>query len=153
MPLKNKDLQRSYQRGWLTGRKSFFLEGMKCAKCKSDGTLEFDHRDPKNKWKHSFWSYKKETILRELKKCQLLCKKCHMKKTDADYKRSGHSLAGYKKGCRCVICKNKKRIAMYNYRKRRSHSLVVKHSPVTQVSRVRSSVAPPRRIDEIQSRR
>jgi len=57
--------------------------GGKCAVCGSSDQLQFDHIDSKTK---SFsigekLTYTKEVVLEELKKCQLLCKPCHITKT------------------------------------------------------------------------
>jgi predicted Zn-ribbon and HTH transcriptional regulator len=60
------------------------LFGGKCAICgyhKYNGSLDFHHKDPKTK---SFalsvkgLCYSWETILKEAKKCVVLCKNCHM---------------------------------------------------------------------------
>ena len=59
------------------------LLGGKCARCGYDkyaGALDFHHRDPKQK---SFalsvrgLCYSWQTIVKEVKKCTLLCKNCH----------------------------------------------------------------------------
>lgn len=59
-----------------------FLRG-KCIKCNSIENLEFDHIYPKTKKFTLTDKFRgsKESFLEELKKCQLLCKKCHLKKT------------------------------------------------------------------------
>lgn len=59
------------------------LLGGKCNKCGCTENLHFDHINAKEK---SFSigdkiTYPKEVILEELKKCQLLCKECHIQKT------------------------------------------------------------------------
>jgi 5-methylcytosine-specific restriction endonuclease McrA len=59
--------------------------GGKCVKCGRDDPdqLEFDHKDPATKTiaisRHM--TYPLEILLEELKKCQLLCVECHIKKT------------------------------------------------------------------------
>ncbi|MEK6880406.1 MAG: hypothetical protein AABY22_12390 [Nanoarchaeota archaeon] len=58
--------------------------GGSCAKCKSSNELEFDHiisKDKKFEISQKLLSSKK-VLLKELKKCQLLCRKCHVKKTN-----------------------------------------------------------------------
>lgn len=145
MPFKNKQYNKGYQNGWLSGRKSFFLDGMKCAKCGGLKRLEFDHKNPKKKWKHRFWSYKKTIIEKELKKCQLLCKECHWEKTTKDLNFTGHSVYAYEvKKCRCLVCKMLKAKKMKRDRIR-SHSLVAKRGTVTAKSRVQFSVRPKKR--------
>lgn len=59
------------------------LLGGKCADCGRTDTLEFDHVDRTIK---SFdigpcYSLPLAELLEELKKCQLLCRKCHKIKT------------------------------------------------------------------------
>ena len=56
--------------------------GERCVNCGSTEGLQFDHADPKKK-AFSLWSRttSKEKFLKELKKCQLLCRECHIKKT------------------------------------------------------------------------
>lgn len=67
------------------GRRKEYLEKLrgKCKQCGAEENLEFDHIDPKSKKfniGHLLNTSKEKTII-ELKKCQLLCKNCHDKKT------------------------------------------------------------------------
>src|SRR4051794_14670277 len=60
--------------------------GGKCSRCDSIVRLEIDHIDRADK---SFtlgkmWSLSTKKLELELKKCQLLCKSCHSKKTMKD---------------------------------------------------------------------
>jgi 5-methylcytosine-specific restriction endonuclease McrA len=57
--------------------------GGKCIECGSKEQLEFDHIDPstKNFNISSAYNKTKEELFEELTKCQLLCNKCHLKKT------------------------------------------------------------------------
>jgi hypothetical protein len=56
---------------------------LKCEKCGDgrDYVLEFHHKDSEQKFKNISGlvgkSYSKETILNELKKCDVLCSNCH----------------------------------------------------------------------------
>lgn len=56
-----------------------------CALCKSTQKLEVDHIDPKaarySKKTSKLWLLPEAKRLEELKNCQILCKKCHIKKT------------------------------------------------------------------------
>lgn len=60
-------------------------KGGKCKKCGYDkciGALEFHHKDPKKKdpnWK-TIHSCSLDRILKEIKKCELLCANCHREK-------------------------------------------------------------------------
>ena len=54
----------------------------KCVKCGTDEDLEWDHIDPKTKlFKVSGYSRAMKDLLAEAKKCQRLCKPCHIEKT------------------------------------------------------------------------
>ena len=59
------------------------LLGGKCIICGSKKNLQFDHKDPKKKeFRISLMiDSPEQRLLNELKKCQLLCAKCHHKKT------------------------------------------------------------------------
>jgi len=83
--------------------------GNKCNVCGSEQDLEFDHIDPAVK---SFtlarnWTRAKADTLAELHKCQLLCAKCHLKKTIAEntIKSECGTTSNYAKGCRCEKCR------------------------------------------------
>ena len=65
---------------------AFELLGGKCQSCSTEDNLCIDHIDPHTK---SFpiskmWSVAYSRFLEELKKCQLLCKRCHREKTKVD---------------------------------------------------------------------
>lgn len=90
--------------------------GCKCKICGSTENLEFDHIDPStkefticSKWSSSVHKDKLES---ELKKCQLLCKQCHLLKTKEQKKEyfltvtwnHGTVYAWMKKKCTCDIC-------------------------------------------------
>lgn len=84
--------------------------GGKCVRCGATERLEFDHIDPATvsfrvagnvllKWCH---------LVEELKKCQLLCNKCHWAKTRIDRKvgpRHGTRNNYVNYGCRCADCR------------------------------------------------
>lgn len=59
------------------------LLGGKCSNCSSTQDLEFDHLDPSSKVLtiSKRIDLSDNNLLAEVKKCQLLCKKCHHKKT------------------------------------------------------------------------
>lgn len=64
--------------------------GGMCWKCMSTENLEFDHIDPSTKCFEisgvyaSLYSYTEDQMIEELRKCQLLCHKCHAKKTTVE---------------------------------------------------------------------
>jgi len=103
--------------------KAIDLLGGVCVHCGNDGTsgllfdkLEFDHinRDRED-YKHklcNMWDYAWDKVVAELKRCQLLCRKCHIEKTIiVDLKQLPHSVvihgtanAYNNRSCRCVEC-------------------------------------------------
>lgn len=82
--MKNFD-KKKYQREWVRKRRNdwFTLKGA-CAHCGSLDRLCLDHVDPSTKITHLVWSRSKEFRDAELAKCQVLCLKCHIKKTSAE---------------------------------------------------------------------
>ena len=80
-----RDYYREYSRNYYYRQKSKFIKllGGKCANCSSTYKLQFDHIDCNDKKFNfsNFMSHSKEDILKELKKCQLLCRRCHDKKS------------------------------------------------------------------------
>ena len=108
-PIKNtgKDVNNKKHKE----RKAFGIKylGGECKHCGTTENLEFDHIDPTTK---SFTITSRSTMLwdrwfTELKKCQLLCHDCHVKKTTADIiaKRKHGTWGMYKLGCKCVLCR------------------------------------------------
>jgi hypothetical protein len=96
-------------------RKKMFLAllGNKCENCGSRNNLEFDHKDPSKK---EFGVARNinspdEFVKKEVKKCRLLCNKCHKEKTKKEWDfalppAKHGSLWMYKEyGCRCAKCK------------------------------------------------
>jgi hypothetical protein len=99
--------------------------GNRCIKCGAEESLEIDHILPSTKEYDiaDMWSWGKEKFLKELSKCQLLCKPHHIEKTlqDNGLIRVTHGSAGmysnYK--CRCLSCKDAHSSRMQEYRQRR----------------------------------
>lgn len=78
--------------------------GGKCSNCGSTEKLEFHHLNPETKTQNIPYmaTFKLETFLKEVDKCQLLCKPCHCKiprRTEPH----GKGKAG-KRGCYCDAC-------------------------------------------------
>lgn len=98
-------------------RRALGLEmlGGKCLECGTTDRLEFDHIDPTTKLYtiSAIYHYKLETLLTEIKKCQLLCKDCHIEKNIREQtgrkpdkpERHGTHNSYQIDGCRCDICK------------------------------------------------
>lgn len=104
-------------------RKLIEIKGSRCLECGGVESLEFNHRDRdeksfnlSGKWLDTKW----EVILKELDKCDLLCKKCHLTYTRKQYEEKEITVwnsrkdVPYKHGttrtyteikCRCVDCK------------------------------------------------
>lgn len=122
MPLIG-DAKRAYQRTWLQKRRSIVFDGRQCVKCGGMEKLELDHIDPTQKISHSIWSWSEERRTEELAKCQILCKKCHQKKTSQDNDYGRHGVCGYRRGCRCGVCTAEKTKEVNEYRARRKRKL------------------------------
>ena len=100
------------------------LLGGKCIKCNSKKRLEVDHKNKKKKTMKfdRMAGVSMKRFLNELKICQLLCKKCHQKKTIIE---RGNKIAKGKHGkissyryCKCKLCKKAKRDWFREYRKK-----------------------------------
>lgn len=95
-------------------RKRFLaLLGGKCVNCGSKDNLHFDHinANKKNFYISRNLNRTDDSIVPEIKKCQLLCEECHKKKTKengdfADKPARHGTLHMYKKyKCRCNKCR------------------------------------------------
>lgn len=86
-----------------------------CVKCKTTEHLDIDHIDPKTKefTIGQCGSVSEERWQNELKKCQLLCKKCHKLKTLENNNqvsaREVHGTLSSYRYCKCDACKAAKR--------------------------------------------
>ena len=107
---------KQYFREYYAKRRAEYINmlGGKCIACNTVVLLEFDHIDSATK---SFaigklMSVSKQKALEEIKKCQLLCKPCHIIKTKESGESGGgwnrgrltHGSNGYKQDCRCEVC-------------------------------------------------
>lgn len=113
---------KEYNRKYYYKRRNAIIEylGGKCKKCNSKENLEIDHINKKTK---SFNITKRLTlnssiVQDELKKCQLLCKECHLNKSVSEKEKWTHgTMYGWmKKKCICVFCIEHK----INYKKIRN---------------------------------
>ena len=90
MPYKNREkLYEAQKRHRIKVRSRMFefLSARSCVDCgeRDPIVLEFDHRDPKNKFKviakmlsgHYSW----ESVRKEIEKCEVRCANCHRRKT------------------------------------------------------------------------
>lgn len=122
MPYADRTKQREYLRKWIAARRKTFFCGKKCANCNSKENLELDHKDPKTKVDHKVWSWSETRRLAELAKCQVLCRKCHRAKTEADaYLKPPHGTVAryvsHRWKCNCQLCRNAYAAARRVYRK------------------------------------
>lgn len=126
MPYKDKEKQNKFNIEWKNKRRDKWIEdnGGKCVICGSTKDLEIDHIDPSTKEFsiNSLWTRKEELRIKELAKCQILCKECHIKKTREE-QTVGHGggNAGIK-NCNCELCLPKRR-EYDKLRKRRRRKL------------------------------
>ena len=110
-----KEERNTWQKNQYNNRKEkaiTFLGG-KCIKCNSAEDLQFDHKNPKDKKFNisiHLVSLSWGNLVKELIKCQLLCRNCHIEKSILE---SGKQLAKGTHGtvssyryCRCDICNN-----------------------------------------------
>ena len=118
MPYKDRDKQRKFQRERNQAIRQAFFADKACVTCGSVENLELDHIDPTTKVSHAIWSWARIRRLKEIAKCQVLCKDCHAEKS-AREKRVPivhGTTRGYWNGCRCTDCKRAS--ANYEYKRR-----------------------------------
>lgn len=83
-----REYMREYQGRWLALRRAEWLaENGPCQQCGSTRQLQVDHKEPGEKLSHRIWSWSKERLAAELAKCQVLCRKCHERKTSLEFAR------------------------------------------------------------------
>lgn len=91
--------------------KLFF--GEKCSHCGVTKNLEFDHRDHDTKVFNisTMLAGRLDQLIEELKKCQLLCRKCHAEKTVREKGqrltkgRDVHGTLASYRYCKCETCR------------------------------------------------
>lgn len=93
-------------------RKKQALEffGNKCNQCGNVENLQFDHIDRNGK-KYTIakiWSYSEKNFWEEIKKCQLLCHRCHNIKTQKELgkkiAKGNHGTVSTYRYCHCKLC-------------------------------------------------
>jgi 5-methylcytosine-specific restriction endonuclease McrA len=95
-----------------------------CVLCGSTDELELDHINPENKAFSiaKLWGCKKQKFWDEIKKCQLLCKSCHIKKTlleqDKLSAREKHGHISCYRYCKCSLCRNAKNEYMREWKRK-----------------------------------
>ncbi len=106
MPYKDVEKRKEYIRLWIRKRREDYFADKLCKKCNSKINLELHHRNPLLKETHRIWSWSKERRIKELKKCDVLCQKCHKQhhKEKHSYEHGTRSMYVHCK-CRCNLCK------------------------------------------------
>jgi 5-methylcytosine-specific restriction endonuclease McrA len=108
----NNEMQRAQRRE--RRKKLIKLKGGVCISCGSTEELEFDHKEPREM---TFRISQKlrcsmTILLRELEKCQLLCRGCHISKTRKERAsqtppiKHGSSSTYTNRKCRCTDCRS-----------------------------------------------
>jgi 5-methylcytosine-specific restriction endonuclease McrA len=114
----SSEYMRDYMRARRKARRAKFIEllGGKCSSCGSTEDLQFDHANAKKKEfdLNSIKDGKENTIVKELKKCVLLCSECHLSKTKANKEHVNKNKKPARHGtlwmyknykCRCRKCR------------------------------------------------
>jgi hypothetical protein len=101
----NPEEWRRYQREWVANRRAEWFKDKSCVRCGSTVNLQIDHVDPSKKVSNRIFSWSKMRREEELAKCQVLCGDCHKIKTQEDRGPLMHNSSGYRRGCRCSLCK------------------------------------------------
>lgn len=133
MAVKDKSKYNEYMRKYMAERyerrKQAIYEqlGGKCKVCGSTDNFEIDHIDRREK---SFTvgtllaGISKEKLETELKKCQLLCKKCHKEKTHSELGAKHGSPGMYRhQKCRCRICNDANNKRSRDYKRKQKLKL------------------------------
>lgn len=108
---------RIYMRNYMKIRYRKFMDkiieylGGKCVWCNSTKELQIDHKDKTTKLFNistGIQKFSKEKIWKEVEKCQLLCRKCHRKKSvlsgDVQEAKHGNYTMRFRRNCHCDLC-------------------------------------------------
>jgi hypothetical protein len=110
--MDRKEYLRNYQREWVRKRRLAYFKDKVCKNCPSNENLELHHVNRETKISNHIWSWSDKRRLEELAKCVVLCKDCHRVETRKQVKEwaalpvtHGIKESGYRRGCRCLLCK------------------------------------------------
>lgn len=112
--MTDNDYMRTYmkRRYWERRELALALLGGKCAKCPSKNDLEVDHKDSKKKTMsfERMTMVSMEKFMKEISGCQILCDRCHNKKTvvvdkKLKWARGTHGTLSAYRYCKCDKCK------------------------------------------------
>lgn len=147
MPYASLAVQREYQRRWKAERRAEFLakRGNKCEKCGVIENLEFHHRNKDEKLSHRIWTWSRQRIEEELRKCDLLCVDCHFSETVKErgyynYVHGTHTCYRETK-CRCGLCRAANAEAQrntpgYKYARQRCRDVISDASSILATSTI-----------------
>jgi hypothetical protein len=76
-PERQKEYIRDYRRRVRRERREKFMADKVCEDCGAGSFLELHHVDPAQKDTHRIWGWSWLRILKEAKKCIVLCETCH----------------------------------------------------------------------------
>src|SRR5258706_2169879 len=126
MPIRDPEARKAYNLEYIKRRRLEWIgKNGPCRECGSWESPEVDHIDQSTKVSHKVWTWTKKRREEELVKCQVLCEKCHLKKTIvqniARFPPPKHGLSSTydKHGCRCDPCKEAKSVKLQRYRVRK----------------------------------
>lgn len=117
-----KDYHRKYnrERYHKVRNKAIEMLGGKCVVCGTTMNLEIDHIEPSEKKFNIGACWSRPIFYEEIKKCQLLCYPCHLKKTSKEMRAKvthGKYHVAYRLKCTCALCAEYKK----TYNKERKH--------------------------------
>jgi 5-methylcytosine-specific restriction endonuclease McrA len=109
----SKEKRREYHLAYYHKRRKLLISllGGECVQCGAKVNLNIDHIDPTKKSINFTKTLSLDVVLEELGKCQLLCVKCHKKKTSIEHSGFTHGTyyGWFKKKCSCEACLKAKR--------------------------------------------
>lgn len=88
----------------LKRRQDWLTQNGPCKRCGSSHDLQVHHRDQAQKITHRIWTFSAERRAKELAKCEPICRACHIAMHSL-LLRKPHGLGGYRRGCRCDVCR------------------------------------------------
>jgi 5-methylcytosine-specific restriction endonuclease McrA len=121
--------QREYQLARYHRRRAAAIEslGGKCVECGTTDDLQVDHVDPETKEVENFkaWGRAEAAFWAEIKKCQLLCRRCHIAKTAKERRKEVHGTWGMVRNrkCTCRECKDFVNAYQREWKRKRKESM------------------------------